>query len=76
MTTMNKTLTKHEKDIVDHFLIKHEAPEVSLVWFNHAVANTLPTWRSEQLSNTNDCLEATEAYIDYVLDFLNTDTQA
>jgi hypothetical protein len=73
---MTKTLTTYEKDIVDRFLIKNNAPELDMAWFNHAIANTLPTWRSEQLSDTNNCLQNTEAYIDYVTDFINTDTQA
>jgi hypothetical protein len=62
-----KTLTTYEKDIVDHFLIKN-ANEFNLVWFNHAIANTLPSWRSEQLVNTNDTLEPTQAFIEYKKD--------
>ena len=69
---MTKTLTTYEKDIVDHFLIKHQAPEFNLVWFNHAIANTLPSWRCEQLVNTNDALETSEAFIEYKKDLTET----
>lgn len=65
-----KTLNKIEKDIVDHFFIKNNINELSLVWFNHAIANTLPTWRCEQMVNTNDTLEPNQAFIEYQKDLL------
>ena len=64
---MTKTLTTYEKDIIDHFLIKN-ADDFNLVWFNHAIANTLPTWRCEQLVNTNDSHQLTDAFIEYKKD--------
>ena len=65
-----KTLNKIEKDIVDHYFLKNNISELNLVWFNHAIANTLPTWRCEQMVDTNDTLEPTQAFIDYKKDLL------
>jgi hypothetical protein len=54
-----KTLTPEETDILDKFLVKNYQ-EFHQFTFNHALANTLPSWRAEMLATD-------EAFIDYVV---------
>lgn len=54
-----KTLTSVETDILDNFLVKNYQ-EFHQFNFNHALCNTLPSWRAEMLATD-------EAYIDYVV---------
>jgi hypothetical protein len=70
-----KTLTKYEKDIIDNVIITYY-DSFDIAVFNHAIANTLPTWRCEQLVDTNNSTKKTIAYIDYVKDFLKTQNKA
>jgi|LakMenEpi03Aug12_release.lakeMendotaPanAssembly.Ray.scaffolds.fasta_scaffold1322093_2 hypothetical protein len=64
-------LTNHEKDLIDKYIIKvvdaGSANKFSLALFNNALCNTLPTWRAEILTSSNN--ERSIAYIDYVKDF-------
>jgi hypothetical protein len=68
--TIMQILTKYEKDIIDHFLIRNNAPELNVAWFNHAIANTLPSWRSEQLVDTDNSTEISDAFTDYKKDLM------
>lgn len=68
---MNKlTLDKHEKNLVDQYILRNNVTELSLNEFNLAISNTLPTWRTEMLVNTNNTQKRTLAYIDYRKDLL------
>ena len=68
---MNKlTLDKHEKTLVDQYFIKNNINDFTITHFNLAINNTLPTWRTEMLVNTNNTQKNTLAYIDYRKDLL------
>ena len=73
---MNKTLTTYEKDIIDQYILKINPSEITLGTFNYALSNTLPTWRSEMLVDTNDNSFVTDAYTDYIKDFLEHNNKA
>ena len=70
---MAKTLTKTEKDIVDKFFVTYDIGTFDVPTFNLAVANTLPTWRTEELINNG---KKSLAYIDYVKDLLRMQKNA
>jgi hypothetical protein len=69
-----KTLTKHEKQLIDNYIIKvadaGSTKTFSVALFNNAVCNTLPSFRAEELLNGKD--KKTIAYIDYVKDLLRS----
>lgn len=60
-------LTDIEVILVDNYIIKN-FEEFSEAHFIHALANTVPTWRSEELVGPGQVYEhlETEAYRDYI----------
>ena len=70
---MAKTLTKTEKDIVDKFFVTYDIGTFDVPTFNLAISNTLPTWRTEELINSN---KKSLAYVDYVKDLLRMQKNA
>ena len=60
-------LTDIEISLVDNYIIKN-FKEFSEAHFIHALANTVPTWRSEELVGTGRVydFEETEAYKEYI----------
>lgn len=60
-------LTDIETILVDNYISKNFT-EFSEAHFIHALANTVPTWRSEQLVGTGRVydFQETEVYKDYI----------
>jgi hypothetical protein len=53
--------------ILDNYFLKHNIGNFDYAMFRIAVANTLPTWRSEQLASDSVYTgEVPIAYIDYL----------
>ncbi len=69
--TYGKTLSKYEKQIVTDVLVRGQYTTIDVASFNHALANSLPTWRTEQLVDTNQ-VKKTLAYVDYMKTLLRT----
>lgn len=68
---MNK-LTKTETILVDQYFLKHNIGNFDYAMFRIAVANTLPTWRSEQLASDSVYTgNVSFAYIDYLENLVN-----
>lgn len=63
---MNK-LTNYEVKMLDNYIISNNYTELTEADFHQAIANIVPTWRSEQLAdNRTYDFSATFAYQDYI----------
>ena len=67
-------LTDIEIILVDNYIIKN-FKEFSEAHFIHALANTVPTWRSEELVGTGRVydFEETEVYTTYINQLTNAE---
>lgn len=69
---MTKTLSKFEKDIVTNVLIKGDYVTLDIASFNHAVSNSLPTWRAEYVVGSENNI----AYVEYIKEILTSCKEA
>lgn len=46
------TLTNFETKLLDNYIINNNYTEFSEAHFHHAIANIVPTWRSEQIADS------------------------
>jgi len=65
---MTKTLNKIEIDIVTDVLIRGDYVTLDIASFNHAVSNSLPTWRAEHVVGSKNNI----AYVEYVKEILTS----
>jgi hypothetical protein len=65
---MTKTLNKIEIDIVTDVLIRGDYETLDIASFNHAVSNSLPTWRAEHVVGSENNI----AYVEYVKEILTS----
>lgn len=69
---MTKTLNKFEKDIVTSVLVKGDYVTLDIASFNHAVSNSLPTWRAEHVVGSENNI----AYVEYIKEILTSCKEA
>lgn len=68
-------LTNIETKLLDEYIIRHNYTTFDEAHFIHALANIVPSWRSEEIADTRVySLDTTIAYQDYIKSlYINND---